>query len=253
MNEWSWLEWGNAAHTVWVGVAGGSSFSAPVRYCWWECWWECVLAGWSCLERNCRSVLSCKNGWFLRCWHSFSNTLCRPLTSFLLQWRPRSCYSCSNHPLCVHIMRGCVHPHSHYPTPCSLSYTNTPWSTWPASQQPKNSEEARSSLFDSNSPLTERIHHPNCHKSSYKDLSSLKKNKQRTIRRTIENFSIEWLTYMLKTDVFNSRKCEVTRTHLRNGNASAFHVAEVYITFSFCLWCAVNDSKRIGNQTQCVT
>lgn len=104
--------------------------------------------------------------------------------------------SCSMRPVCL---RGCTHPHTHLPTLCSLLCTF--WFPCPATQQPKESEEPSSSLLDSNSLLTERIHHPNCHKSSCEAVSLFRK-RQKIIRRINEDFSLEWLTYVLEIDRF---------------------------------------------------
>lgn len=135
--------------------------------------------------------------------------------------------------LCTYVYKyGCTYPHSHFPHPL-LSRIYTPWYTWPAGQQPKRPEETRRSLLDWNSPLTERIYHPNYHESSFpKPFLSLKK-RQGTIRRIIKTFSIG----------------ELAHKHLRNGNASAVHVVEVNETLSFCLWCTADE--RMRNQTQC--
>ena len=116
---------------------------------------------------------------------------------------------------------GCTYPHSHFPH-LLLSRIYTPWYTWPAGQQPKRPEETRRSLLDWNSPLTKRIYHPNYHESSFpKPFLSLKK-RQRTIRRIIKDFSIGIFTYVLETDIFSTRKCELAHKHLRNGNGSVF-------------------------------
>lgn len=75
------------------------------------------------------------------------------------------------------------------------------------------------------------------------------KKRQRTFRRINEDFSVEWCTYLSEMDIFSARKCELTCKQPRNGKDSAFCVVELHLTFSFCLWYAVDESGRMERQT----
>lgn len=161
-------------------------------------------------------------------------------------------------------VQACVHTLT--PTlPCSwLSHflTYTPWYTWSAIWQLKRSGETKNSLFDSNSPLIEGVHHPKCHKtfSDVFSLSMLKKKKGKDYQannwRPLSRMTYirknwpNWTSIMYgEADFFSIRKCKMMRKHLRNGNVPAFHVVEVYIPFSFHLLCVSDESQRMENQT----